>query len=186
MLNQLEDDRGILWNPYDEVFERLPRITQEGRPFWCCRVPLINFWIVQIYYPDRVMRQFGCRQVVPPPAPIDWNDELEYMGVKHTQHPELGYNWGTHWEIAVQWASQPLNHMINLIGPHDDHSYVSEYMPWYLREGMPTVFLARYHGSDVTQPRPLPPGPTSSQTYLSQSDAFTRIVSCYSHLFNIL
>jgi hypothetical protein len=186
MLDKLEDGRGVSWTPYDSVFERLPRITHDGRPFWLGRVPLIHFWIVQMYYPDRVMRQFGCRQPVPVPPPLSWDQELLLENVENSDYGELDYDWETHWDRMVQWAAQPHLHMVIPIGPHDDHWYRNVYMQWYLTHGMPTVFISRYHGSDVTQPRPLPPGPTSSQTYLSQSDAFTRIVSSFSIYFLFL
>jgi hypothetical protein len=39
---------------------------------WKCRVWMIHFWMVENHYPDRVMRQFGLFQQVPPPAPIDY------------------------------------------------------------------------------------------------------------------
>jgi hypothetical protein len=123
MLEKLEDDRGVVWTPYDGVLDRLPRITQDGRPFWYCRVPQIHLWIVQMYYPDRVMRHFGFRQTVPPPAPIDWTDELEYERVDNVKYPNLNYDWSIHWANEVQVASQPNNHVINVIGPHDDHLY---------------------------------------------------------------
>jgi hypothetical protein len=73
-------------------------------------------------------------------------------------------------------ASRPHEHIVDIAGPHDDRWYASEYMQWFLSHGMPTVYIERLHGSDVTRPRPLPPGPPSSHTYLSQSDVFTRIV----------
>jgi hypothetical protein len=45
---------------------------------------MIHFWMVENHYPDRVMRQFGLFQQVPPPAPIDYQQVLIYRKNKHT------------------------------------------------------------------------------------------------------
>ena len=38
-------------------------------PFFTCRVWFVHFWEIEIPCPDRVLRQFGLFQTVPPPAP---------------------------------------------------------------------------------------------------------------------
>ena len=185
LLDRLEDGRGVDWTPYDSVLDRLPSITQRDRHVWLARVPLIHFWTVQYHYPDRVMRQFGLRQIVEPPPPLNWTEELLFQKVSSTDHLEYNFDWGAHWNVLVTAASQPQLYMSVVHGPHDDYSYRTEYMQWFLSEGMPTVFLERYHGSDVRRPRPLPQEPPSSQTYLSQSDVYTRIVSFFCKFFFI-
>ncbi|RLN08728.1 hypothetical protein C2845_PM11G22280 [Panicum miliaceum] len=62
----------VVWQPYDEKISLLhPRVRKESA-LWLARVPLIHFCVVEDHYPDRVMRQFGLFQSIPPPMPRDW------------------------------------------------------------------------------------------------------------------
>ncbi|XP_057956816.1 serine/threonine-protein phosphatase 7 long form homolog [Malania oleifera] len=58
----------FIWMPYtDEILADMPPAYADGRDLWVARVPLICFHIIEWYLPDRVMRQFGFRQVIPAP-----------------------------------------------------------------------------------------------------------------------
>ena len=177
-IDQMRDDQGVVWTPYDEVLTRLPSVTQRDRGLWLARVPIIHFWIVSHHYPDRVMRQFGYRQPVPPPAPLAWVGTLGYDNVEHTDHG-LGFDWRDRWVNEMVEASHLDQYLVPVVGPHDDRWYDREYMSWYHANGMWTVYLWRYHGSDVTEARPTPIQPPARQAYLSQNDVFSRIVSYF-------
>ncbi|RWR76671.1 serine/threonine-protein phosphatase 7 long form [Cinnamomum micranthum f. kanehirae] len=49
----------------DKAF--LKRVPKEDRYLFTCSAPLIFFWVLERYNTGRVMKQFGLRQVVPPP-----------------------------------------------------------------------------------------------------------------------
>ena len=61
-------DGDIIWELYEaflrEDLNLAPPMIIAERHLWCCRVPMIHFWMVEYHYPDRVMRQFGQRQDV--------------------------------------------------------------------------------------------------------------------------
>ncbi|KAI8556305.1 hypothetical protein RHMOL_Rhmol05G0242200 [Rhododendron molle] len=70
----------VVWRPYsEELIASLPPNCRAGRAIWMAKVPLLNFPMVQMHMPDRVMRQFGRRQTIPahcnsrqPPHGNDW------------------------------------------------------------------------------------------------------------------
>ncbi|KAL7166009.1 hypothetical protein ACSBR2_036801 [Camellia fascicularis] len=56
----------VLWRPYStELIEGLPPFCSDGADIWQAIVPLIYFFIVEMYHPDRVQRQFGFWQTIP-------------------------------------------------------------------------------------------------------------------------
>ena len=59
----------MLWWPYQSVMNELPAICRDRTEMelWFYRGPIIFFWIVEFYTPERVMRQLGRIQAVPPP-----------------------------------------------------------------------------------------------------------------------
>lgn len=55
------------WQPYSaELLESLPPYCRAGMDVWRASVPLICFAIVEMHQPERVMRQFGFKQEIPP------------------------------------------------------------------------------------------------------------------------
>ncbi|KAJ1701236.1 hypothetical protein LUZ63_001015 [Rhynchospora breviuscula] len=62
-------DNDVNWTPYDGIMDELPEICRDEQEqrLWYYEGPLIWFWIVEMYTPQRVMRQFGRSQLVPPP-----------------------------------------------------------------------------------------------------------------------
>ncbi|KAJ4752562.1 hypothetical protein LUZ62_086967 [Rhynchospora pubera] len=62
-------DNDVNWTPYDGIMDELPEIcrNEQEQRLWYYEGPLIWFWIVEMYTPQRVMRQFGRSQLVPPP-----------------------------------------------------------------------------------------------------------------------
>jgi hypothetical protein len=47
------------------------------------------FWMVEWYIPEKVMRQFGIRQEIPPPTP-DFVDDLHI--IHHEPHCYIGWS----------------------------------------------------------------------------------------------
>ena len=78
----------VVWEPYEgflgeDLEVAVPQIVGD-RHLWYARVPMINFWMVEFHYPDRVMRQFGRMQLVPPPLPEPWEIHEKDMKHEHT------------------------------------------------------------------------------------------------------
>ena len=80
-------DGEIVWRPYDAWLwgenDLAPPSILNEQALWFARVPLIHFWSVEFHYPDRVMRQFGRKQIVPPPAPEPWEVHEKEMKNEH-------------------------------------------------------------------------------------------------------
>ena len=76
----------VNWTPYLSVLHLLPGRVMVDRHIWFARISVIFFWIVEMHYPDRVMRQFGLYQRVPPPTPLDWIVVDGLRGISHTTH----------------------------------------------------------------------------------------------------
>ena len=73
---ELLEDSLITWNPWTEahinmVFgsQPIPVECVRDSGFWMTRCNLLCLWFVEPYNPDRVMRQFGLHQDIPPPVP---------------------------------------------------------------------------------------------------------------------
>ena len=87
--NQFESllEGDIVWQPYEEFLAEEPDIAppriKEERNLWMIRVEMIHFWVVEWHYPDRVMRQFGRKQQVPPPLPSLWSHHEDQMKFHH-------------------------------------------------------------------------------------------------------
>lgn len=73
---ELLNDSLITWNPWTEAHIDMvfgsQHMTVEcvrDSAFWMTRCNLLYLWFVEPYNPDRVMRQFGLYQDIPPPVP---------------------------------------------------------------------------------------------------------------------
>ncbi|XP_074311477.1 serine/threonine-protein phosphatase 7 long form homolog isoform X2 [Silene latifolia] len=55
------------WQPYtQETLQYLPDICHEDEEEWVVEAPLICFEIIEMHIPNRVVRQFGWHQTIPP------------------------------------------------------------------------------------------------------------------------
>jgi hypothetical protein len=72
------------WRPYDSVWDLLSARVHTDEPYWRARVPMIYFWMVCWDYPDRVMKQLGLFQTVPPPDPHHWMELQKLNKIIHT------------------------------------------------------------------------------------------------------
>jgi len=73
----------IEWEPYSEALADLsiPEYCLEGYEIWRAHVPLICHNIVEWHQPDRVLRQFGRRQLIPTDAvDLDWEHSQQLTG----------------------------------------------------------------------------------------------------------
>ena len=115
----------IIWEPYADVIDTLPRFLRAGRNIWHARVALICFSIVEHHYPDRVLRQFGIKQ----PRPRDCMKHTTLHKV--TRQGRLNEDWRIfHKEYIKEW-----NNRLRLVygGPPSDGQMRPDdpYMVWY-------------------------------------------------------
>ncbi|KAL4284135.1 hypothetical protein GQ457_16G009180 [Hibiscus cannabinus] len=91
----------FIWRPYlhEDVFGLIPERAYEDAENWCSIMPLIHFALVEMFYGNRVLRQFGFHQPVPA-APRNM-DELEQIDTRGKTEK----NWPlTHW-IGMQFET---------------------------------------------------------------------------------
>uniref|UniRef100_A0A0A9BTD5 Aminotransferase-like plant mobile domain-containing protein n=1 Tax=Arundo donax TaxID=35708 RepID=A0A0A9BTD5_ARUDO len=124
----LTDDQ-VVWCPYREerVKElQLAPICTQGSHLWLTQAPLIYFYMVEVYTPERVMRQFGLHQVCPPTL-RDTSMELHRCcrGRVHNDWAQKHKSFVDLWEAKEQ-------HVIMEERPYDHANYM-DYLKWYKR-----------------------------------------------------
>jgi hypothetical protein len=104
----------------------MPSVVHRDIDVWMARVSLIHFWIISHRYLDRVMRQFGFFQYIPPTTFLSWHTHLTLDNVDHTSKPSRT-NWRIHWQIYVdEWADAD-HQLVHIAGPYDIR-FRSDYM----------------------------------------------------------
>ncbi|CAL4965497.1 unnamed protein product [Urochloa decumbens] len=124
----LTDDQ-VVWCPYRservKELELAPLCTQDSH-LWLTQAPLIYFYMVEVYTPERVMHQFGLHQTCPPPL-RDTSVELHWCrrGRVHNDWAQKHKSFVDTWEAKEQHVimeERPYN--------HDNHM---DYLRWYRR-----------------------------------------------------
>ncbi|XP_047058106.1 serine/threonine-protein phosphatase 7 long form homolog [Lolium rigidum] len=124
----LTDDQ-VVWSPYrEERVEKLqlaPICTQDSH-LWLTQAPLVFFFMVEVYTPERVMRQFGLHQECPPPY-RDTSMELHWCrrGRVHNDWADKHKSFVDMWEVKEQ-------HVIKEERPYNPANYM-DYLRWYRR-----------------------------------------------------
>ncbi|XP_019066949.1 serine/threonine-protein phosphatase 7 long form homolog [Solanum lycopersicum] len=85
----------FIWEPYsDDLIESLPDYCRIERDIWRVRDPIFCWDIIEVHLPDRVMRQFGLKQMIPTPFLFD---------ATHFHHDRRGRP-NTNWKLEhAQW-----------------------------------------------------------------------------------
>ena len=131
---------------------------------------MVHFWIVEVYYPNRVMRQLGYFQKSEPDPPISWEDTLKFRKVKHNANHKL-FNWKDEWFSIVEHPGIEIHES----RPYSEENYY-EYLQWYWKNGMHTIYMEEE--TDDALNRPLPqtaPDEVENHSYVSHSK-FVRLV----------
>lgn len=126
MLDCMKDDQ-FVWQPYADIITSLPDCCLCGREIWQTVSPLICFDVVELHYPNRVLRQFGQHQSIP--AECDTIKELHSVDRRGRQNTD----WVQHHKQYVDmWADRHCRVVCepSLDGPMD---YSDPYMIWYRR-----------------------------------------------------
>ncbi|XP_060209365.1 serine/threonine-protein phosphatase 7 long form homolog [Lycium barbarum] len=127
-LDSMTEDQ-FIWEPYsDELIESLPDYCRVGRNIWRARVTIFCWDVVEVHLPDRVMRQFGMIQEIPP-TPFAFDPT-------HFNHDRRGRP-NTNWELEhAQWLPfwhQRLRYVINAPVNHESLRYDDPYLVWFRR-----------------------------------------------------
>ena len=79
---EILDEAEVTWNPWTQDQLKLVFDARHFTPsmltdsaFWLTRCNLLFLWCVEPYNPERVMRQFGLYQEIPPPFPRRIDEE---------------------------------------------------------------------------------------------------------------
>ena len=155
--------------------------AHRARQMWLYSGPLICFWIVEWHAPERVLRQFGYRQVIPPPP--DFHDHLH--DVRH--RPNTNIDWAEeHREFVDMWRLRR-HHLLNPPQEPWDESMHAAYLAWYSSEGMRTLFRQFSTVQGVYRPYIEPePEDHLSQTYTHRSERNQHLVSLFAiFVYNI-
>jgi hypothetical protein len=116
----------VKWEPYMHLeSSSLPSLCTKDADLWLTQAPLINFPIVEMYLPERVMRQFGLRQCTPPP----FRPTLQSLH-RISRRGRERENWEeTHHEYIQEWEARK-QRIFRDTEQYDPSSY-EEYLQWY-------------------------------------------------------
>ncbi|KAJ1702981.1 hypothetical protein LUZ63_002760 [Rhynchospora breviuscula] len=162
----------IIWRPYANLQFLLPPVVIDYAAF-CARVPCIHFWMIEWQLSDRVMRQFGLFQTVPPPPPVDWSTMEKLHAYNHITYRRR--DWGDLFNEAVnKWANLH-ECQVQETRPWTEEN-MSDYLLWYRAQG----------GADICLPALAYEGTPSDTQYLHQTPAHRAHVSFLQNLLIIL
>jgi Plant mobile domain len=149
-IDMLRDEQ-VAWTPYEmrNVQQVLPPICTADSGFWMMTAPLLHFWIIETYHPERVMRQFARYQTVPPPirSTID-----SLHSVERRARPRE--NWTSHHNKYVDEWFRRNDTIMHEERAYDLTLYKTVYMKWY--ENATVVCFCRHLTPQTDQGSPLP------------------------------
>ncbi|KAJ3700723.1 hypothetical protein LUZ61_004428 [Rhynchospora tenuis] len=141
----------VNWTPYEDLEDQLPELCRapNNKELFFYKGPLIWFWIVEGYTTRRVMRQFHKLQTVPPPLlTVEDNfHEIKHSGLSNDDW-EL-----VHAESIETWAARTQHIVVN--DDAFDEDRWPQYMAWFNKHGMRTVFWRASTALNINEPQPL-------------------------------
>ncbi|CAI9095883.1 OLC1v1031913C1 [Oldenlandia corymbosa var. corymbosa] len=123
-LRKVED---FIWQPYEGV--EIPERCTRGRDHWQSNTWLICWDVIEPHQVDRVMRQFGFKQFIPPQPMIVGFQEWEKLH-KYGRTGRGGNNWELHHrEYIEKWNNRADSIVAG--SPRAQSSTDDDYLPWY-------------------------------------------------------
>ncbi|XBI65482.1 hypothetical protein VPH35_045316 [Triticum aestivum] len=159
----------LKWEPYMLIeSSSLPPLCTKDADLWITQAPLINFPIVEMYLPERVMRQFGLRQCIPPP----FRPTLQTLH-RISRRGRERENWEeTHHEYIQEWEAR--RQRIFRETEQFDLSSYDEYLQWY--SGATRRYLVPSTGDDAEAGLLSPPDDSSDLQYKAKSPMIRKAV----------
>jgi hypothetical protein len=147
----------------------LPPLCTKDADLWITQAPLINFPIVEMYLPERVMRQFGLRQCIPPPfrPTLQTLHRISRRGREREDWEE------THHEYIQEWEAR--RHRIFRESEQYDLSSYDEYLQWY--SGATRRYLVPSTSDDAEAGLLSPPDDSSDLQYEAKSPMIRKAVN---------
>ena len=134
---------------------------------------LIHFWMVEYQHADRVMRQFGKYQAVPPPPPLAY-DDISYLREmwRHNANATKDACWAvTHREFIEK---PPV--LIKERRAYDMTMH-HRYMHWFHFCGMRSVYISDNNPQDLQFRIPPQTGDVATLAYVPHGHRHSRVVS---------
>jgi hypothetical protein len=177
-LQKLEDYM-VIWEPYREMLLENPnalslRVNQESG-VWLARVPLVHFWMIEHHYPDRVMRQFGYSQVIPPPLPLAEDEVRRLHKIVHSAMSGRE-SWSVMHQTYVEQASNPADHLVVPTG-YWSNIEILPYRYWFQNHCMFNIFLGKRCIEGLDNPIPQYRDEIGEIGYIPSAPKSTRDVS---------
>uniref|UniRef100_M1CP41 Serine/threonine-protein phosphatase 7 long form homolog n=1 Tax=Solanum tuberosum TaxID=4113 RepID=M1CP41_SOLTU len=162
-LDSMTEDQ-FIWEPYsDELIESLPDYCRIGRDIWRVRAPIFCWDVVEVHLPDRVMRQFGLKQMIPTPFLFDST---------HFHHDRRGRP-NTNWELEhAQWLpfwNQRLQYICEAPINREPLRYDDPYLIWFRRITRLVI------GNPTLRPQ-------QQQGYVPNSTAYETMKDCLTYV----
>ncbi|KAJ3700206.1 hypothetical protein LUZ61_003911 [Rhynchospora tenuis] len=105
----------VLWTPYTDFREYRPVTADEMDDSWLRSVPVVCFCKVSWIYPGRCARQFGKRQLLPPPRTLYWETQKWLNSI--TNATNRAEDWSISWNwIRDNWNNMEKHHEIPKVG----------------------------------------------------------------------
>ncbi|KAK9093915.1 hypothetical protein Scep_025384 [Stephania cephalantha] len=118
----------VIWEPYPEaVIMDLPAYCTSDRAIWRTKAPLIFFCVVEMYHPDRVMRQFGLKQMIPPLQST--NIQLHKIDLRG----KTDKDWSAEHSAFVFMWNERASNIANDESLEEPMDFYDPYMIWYRR-----------------------------------------------------
>ncbi|KAL8545538.1 hypothetical protein ACS0TY_005620 [Phlomoides rotata] len=118
-------DGEFSWEVYDMSLPDIQNLDDRClSDDWMSECPLVNYCIVEIHYPCRVLRQFGRRQGIPPLV-NDRHGTLHHISF----HGRDGSNWRHFHKYLIQYWNEKIS-LEDTIPIHGNDRFIGQYLKW--------------------------------------------------------
>ncbi|KAL4278762.1 hypothetical protein GQ457_03G027160 [Hibiscus cannabinus] len=127
----------FIWRPYldEELFVLIPERAYDDVDNWCSIMPLIHFTLVEMFYGNRVLRQFGYHQPVPE-MPLNM-DEYEMIDTRDKSDSNCPVKHG---EYIEKWNARATTRpRCDPLTTDDFDLSSSSYHYWLLQNSRPKL-----------------------------------------------